>query len=324
MKPSYQKGASGQYSIVVSINGKAKSIIVDTAHPNYTKIEATLRRSAKNPQPGDSAEILRLFDVAAAVQAKLGTKAQIVNGQVFFNGKEVHSSLATRIQEALRDGFPVDGLLLFMENLHKNPSARAVAEMFDFLNAKGLPITEDGCFLAYKGVGANYMDLYRGTFDNTPGKKPRMARNEVDDDRAHECSYGLHVGRLEYARNYCGSGGKIVLVKVSPEDVVAVPKDYNCSKMRVTGYEVISDYSDTEVIQAPVTSSNGTSAKSSKSALKAKTEEFMEIYGRDEAVDAAVVEGLFETKKAARTAGKATVCERLAMLELGLIEPEFA
>lgn len=105
----------------------------------------------------------------------------------------------------------------------------------------GIPITGDGCFLAYKGVTENFLDKHSHTIDNTPGNVIEYPRNEVSDDFRAECHAGLHVGDLSYAR---GFATKTIIVKVRPEDVVSIPYDQNQRKMRVCRYEVVGLYSD--------------------------------------------------------------------------------
>ena len=117
-------------------------------------------------------------------------------------------------------------------------------ELYDFLEHESLPITEDGYFLAYKAVRADYMDKYRGAFDNHVGNVCEMTRSKVDDDRSRGCSNGLHAGALNYVAGYGSveSNDKIVIVKINPKDVVSVPSDCNHEKLRTCRYEVVGEY----------------------------------------------------------------------------------
>ncbi|CAM6053339.1 unnamed protein product [Sphagnum tenellum] len=48
---------------------------------------------------------------------------------------------------------------------------------------------------------------------------------------------------MSYLPSYGSSDGNtIVIVKIDPADVVSVPVDYNCAKMRICRYEVLSAY----------------------------------------------------------------------------------
>jgi hypothetical protein len=149
-------------------------------------------------------------------------------------------------------------MLKFLENLYKNPSYRAITELYTFLANKALPITDDGCFLGYKSVivyhgsdivgldgnqikDGDLVDKYTGkSYRNNVGDNPQMLRFKVDDNCERHCSQGLHVGAIPYVKSY--TGDKIMLVKVNPANVVSVPTDANCQKVRVCSYEVIGEY----------------------------------------------------------------------------------
>jgi hypothetical protein len=141
-------------------------------------------------------------------------------------------------------GLPFQPLVNFLDNLMENPSMQSQTELYDFLEHQYLPITEDGHFLAYKAVRNDYMDKYAGTFDNRVGSICEMRRAKVDDNRGVGCSQGLHAGALNYVASYgsVDSGDKIVIVKINPKDVVSVPNDCNCEKLRTCRYEVVGEY----------------------------------------------------------------------------------
>jgi hypothetical protein len=127
----------------------------------------------------------------------------------------------------------------------ENPSKRAVDELYDFLEAGELPITEDGHFLAFKNVRETYMDIHSGTFRNMVGDICEMKRNQVDEDKDRTCSYGLHFCSIAYLPNFLDSnGGKTMIVKINPKDVVAIPSDYNNTKGRTCRYEVVGEYTE--------------------------------------------------------------------------------
>jgi len=140
----------------------------------------------------------------------------------------------------LEEGFPVDALCEFLANLKLNPSKRAVDELYGFLENNNLPITPDGHFLAYKKVRADFTDSHTGTFDNSPGQIVTMPRESVDADRNVTCSRGLHIAARAYAESF-GQSGKLLVVKVNPIDVIAVPNDYDRQKMRCCRYQSICE-----------------------------------------------------------------------------------
>ena len=174
--------------------------------------------------------------------SKTSTKVRIEGSQIFYSDREVTGLIATRIFEVIRLGLDVQPMVLFLENLMKNPSKRAVDELFGFMEACTLPITEDGCFLAYKRVGDDYLSVHsgpQGRLDNTVGSVLEMERNMVDEDKNNTCSYGLHFCSYDYLKSF--QGARIVVLKINPADVVAIPADYNNSKGRTCRYEVVDE-----------------------------------------------------------------------------------
>ena len=75
--------------------------------------------------------------------------------------------------------------------------------------------------------------------DNSVGKIVTMERNLVDEDKSRTCSQGLHFCSYDYLKHF--SGERIVVLKINPADIVAIPEDYNNSKGRCCSYEVIDE-----------------------------------------------------------------------------------
>lgn len=161
---------------------------------------------------------------------------------------EVKGRLARVILDHYNQGLNAKPLENFVARLYKNPSYRVVNQLFDFIeasrkNAGGFTITEDGYIIGYKKIRSDFTDCHTGTFDNHPGKIVEIPRNEVDEDPNKTCSKGLHFCAFNYLAHFGScSCDKIVIVKVDPSDVVAIPVDYNNSKARCCKYEVIDEY----------------------------------------------------------------------------------
>lgn len=223
-------------SITVNYNGETHTVLVTA--PEYEEVLACLKvdESGKNRQD----DIPNVISRAAAIKNFSHGAFEVKDGCLLVDGLQVPTRLAEKIMEFKRDGLPHLPLVAFAKNLLKNPSYRAVQMLFGFLNKNNHPITEDGCFIAYKAVGADFMDKYSGKFDNSPGMVCRMPRNEVNEDPMVTCSHGLHVSDWNYAKNIYG-GEKMIEVKVNPEHVVAVPTDYNEAKMRTCEYLVLNE-----------------------------------------------------------------------------------
>lgn len=168
-----------------------------------------------------------------------GSKVRIEEDAIYYGDREVTGLISSRIFEMLRLGLSVKPMVRFLENMMENPSKRAVDELFGFIDACRLPITEDGHFLAYKRVRDNYFDVHSGTMDNSVGKILEMPRNMVDEDKNRTCSTGLHFCSYDYLAHF--GGERIVVLKINPRDVVAIPADYNNSKGRACRYEVVDE-----------------------------------------------------------------------------------
>jgi hypothetical protein len=66
-----------------------------------------------------------------------------------------------------------------------------------------------------------------------------MERNQVDDDKDHTCSTGLHFCSQDYLNHF--SGEQVMILKINPRDVVSIPADYSDTKGRCCRYEVIGE-----------------------------------------------------------------------------------
>jgi len=163
----------------------------------------------------------------------------LIDGIVHVNDVPLPHELSGRIMAYKEVDLPFDSLLKFWDNLKQNSSFNSRQMLFKFLEHNGHPITEDGCFIAYKGVTNDFKDRHTKTFDNSVGNVCEISRSQVDDNPNNTCSSGLHVACYDYAYNWAGNDGHTVEVKVNPKDVVCVPTDYNGTKMRVSKYEVV-------------------------------------------------------------------------------------
>jgi len=159
--------------------------------------------------------------------------------------RPLHNALVDRIIMMREQGFDPEPMIKFLFNVEKNPSPESKKDLYTFLEANRLPITADGCFLAYKKVTADYKDCHTQSIDNSPGKVVKMRREDVNPDRTKTCSTGLHVCSGGYLNSF--HGAHTMLIKVHPRDVVTVPTDYKNSKMRCCKYRVLKELNDEDV-----------------------------------------------------------------------------
>lgn len=229
---------NGNGTISLLLDGKMRPI--DTAHKNYNQIMIAVKAQDWDVIP-DLVNIAETVEKAINASTAAG-RVTISNGEVLYDGTAIHNTLIDRIVTMAEEGFDIGFMVKFLENLMQNPSFRAVQELYDFLASGGIPITENGTFMAYKKIRDDWMDIYTGRIDNSIGAVVQMPRNMVDEDSSVTCSKGLHVCSYTYLAHYGSSDGdRVVLVEVNPRDVVSIPKDYNNTKMRVCEYTVISE-----------------------------------------------------------------------------------
>lgn len=232
----HSKGAT------VFLEGKSYSISEDA--PLYPSFLEALRNK-------DWAKVKTMVNVKSALTdaaLKVGKRIRFINGQLVYTSPKdgaqqpLKGPLVDRVVQSLRDGLSADTmlpLLRYMDNVMANKRKDIREELYQFLQAGAMPITLDGCFLAYKRVKGNYKDYHSGAIDNSPGKLVSMPAEKVDGNRMVECSSGLHFCARSYLANF--SGDRTVIVKVNPRHVGAIPMDYNFAKGRCSEYFVIGE-----------------------------------------------------------------------------------
>ena len=222
-----------------------------SSDPKYAAIIAALRLPSDQQEAAIN-KALEAADVNRDIQSK-GFQLNPNTREVSYHGELLPAPLAQKVFSLIEQNLPVTLLEKFWENLKQNPSYNSVRELYDFLSYKELPITEDGCFLAYRGLQDDFYSVSgnlqtkvlqgtvnsKGQIYNGVGEHIEVQRNCVDDDRNNHCSFGIHAGSWDYARGW--SRGKMVVVKINPKDVVSVPSDYDCQKLRCCAYTVVSE-----------------------------------------------------------------------------------
>lgn len=243
----------------VSMYLDGKTLSAEKTHPKYDAILDAIRG-------GNWDEIPALINIATAVETYAAGSAIEVDayaGVVRYNGMELRNYTVDHILKMMQEGFDIKPMANYLENLMLNPSKRAVEELHKFNEYGKMPVTPDGCFIAYKIISGWY-DTYSRTVFNKPYAlfEPSdydlvpyttkqgvtvsiedglttvsMPRNFVDDKAENTCSQGLHFCSQEYLRSF--SGDKIVVLKINPADVVSIPVDYNNTKGRCWKYQVL-------------------------------------------------------------------------------------
>jgi len=200
-----------------------------------------------------------LLDIKKSIENFVQGDIEVKDEVVYYKGHRLHGVVVDKLIDMLRSGMkdstPITN---FITRLQANPSANSVAELYTFLGYKSLPTTPEGKVLGYKGVQSDYWSstgnadtiVVQGETNerhqilNEVGATIEVARRCVDDNKDNHCSFGLHVGSFDYASDWSGEDGKLLLVEFDPADAVSVPTDCNFQKLRVSKYNVIADITD--------------------------------------------------------------------------------
>lgn len=215
--------------ITVVIKNKPHTVLSNDAR--FEKLKQAIKNKA-----WDIAE--QVVSLPKAIALFSSGKVKVFENEIYYEGNVVHNSVAERILEFARDGFPFEPLVRFLEKLMTNPDQRSVEQLYNYLNIYKLPICEDGDFIAQKKVSNNFRDFHTGLFDNSVGKIVEEDRSKLDSNPTNGCGKGLHVGSEDFVASF--SNGTTILCKINPRDVVSIPFESNYAKMRVCRYEVIS------------------------------------------------------------------------------------
>ncbi len=245
------KDAAG--NIHALVDGQMISFPSD--HPAYTKIDQAITS-------GNTTLLLAYSDVPTALKHFSCGRLLVDGDKVSINlageGEapryhSVDNVIAHRAIELMRQDLPFEPLLRFLDNLMKNPSRRAVQELYPWLKHRAVPLADDGSLLSYKRVTDDGTSFSTGPNSTTVvypdgrievipphtpvpypiGGRVFVERNEVDENWGVACSEGIHVGDISYVNSFHGGQGKILIVKFFPQDVVTVPSN-ETNKLRVT------------------------------------------------------------------------------------------
>jgi hypothetical protein len=231
-------------SVVVFIHENTHTL--ENTHPNFQAVVDEL----KKPEH-DLDKIVSLISVKNYIEGQSFGRVTVSEDKVYYNNEPVDNYLTRKMLQLFRDGFDITTWATFADNLMQNPVDSARAELYEFLEISELPLTDDGCFLAYKKVRDDYRSYYAPNderFDHSIGNWVEEEDSKVDRNRDRTCSSGLHFCSKEYLPKYYGSEGRIVIVKINPADVRAIPTDYNRSKGRAVKYKIVGELNREESV----------------------------------------------------------------------------
>jgi hypothetical protein len=223
------------------------SYTLNKDHRNYEAVKAALREGRYDEIPdlaglaGAAARWLT-GDPDVAIEAGV---VRVREGAGWYAFEEPVSVKVTRMMEEGVDPAP---LVAFLKKVLENPSATARRELLLFCVANDFLIHLDGDIVAYKSVDEDYMSIHSGPDGKVRyrvGDRPSMPRARVDDARDRTCSFGLHFASFGFASRFgAGQTRHVMIVKIHPRDVVAIPNDHADQKGRACLMEVIGERKD--------------------------------------------------------------------------------
>lgn len=216
----------------------AKPVPVDSTHLYFGEIIEELKKGVE----ASVDRLKELSNIPEAIKGKLYGDVTVTDGQIYYQNRPVNNTLTAKMIQVMKEGWDIGIWANFLNNVMQNPSQVAIDELYLFLEKAQMPITPDGYFLAFKKVRNDYTSIHDGKTDNSIGSKPSMPREDVDANRNNTCSRGLHFCAHDYLAAFGDTtNSRVLILKINPADVVAIPSDYANAKGRAWTYEVVGE-----------------------------------------------------------------------------------
>jgi hypothetical protein len=205
---------------------------VDNKATTFTKDNPFFDRIVELYKEKKWDEIKDYFNLKNYVFKYSNGRIKVGDEVVLYDNKEVHNEIATRILQFLKEGIDIAPLCLFLENLWNNPEEHVRQDLFLFLENNQLPITDDGGFVAYKLVKNDYSPYYMSGMKERyhVGFDVTYPREQCYNGRTECGGGGLYFARKEYwssvsfdEQNRYSGDGRMLIVKIMPQDVTSVP-----------------------------------------------------------------------------------------------------
>jgi len=223
--------------VVLFIKGKTFKVASGSAE--FEEVKTILNTPNANEE-----DMLKVVDnTSKAIKAmSFDKRFKIVNGdEVYFKDVQIPVDCAAHAIELHKQGVLDSTFVSFIENLMMNPNKEAIKDLYSFILKGKMPITEGGYFCAYRVCTNDFKDCHSGTFDNSIGATVKMDRSKCDSNRNQTCSTGLHFCSESYVSSFRSGNNRLLMVKINPMDVVAIPNDYNDAKGRCCEFYVVKE-----------------------------------------------------------------------------------
>jgi hypothetical protein len=252
---------SPKFHLTEDAKGKSLAIFYsngdsDTISETHISFENIIKEILSGKTTDETVrELARVRETIVKKLSALSERVSVDGTTVYFDGDPLRGEVSDLIRKMFEEGRELDfkPLVNFLEKVKTNPSLKSIDDLYRWIKNGDLVIDPEGYIIGYKGVTVDENGIpvsihsgkafvngeeVEGRIPNVAGTIISMPRSDVNADEFAYCSHGLHVGTYKYASEF--SRGNVVLVKFSPRDVVAVPKDHNDQKIRICRYTVLS------------------------------------------------------------------------------------
>lgn len=232
----------GDARVSVLINNNWRSLLVNTDQGER------LIEMLKQPTQ-DLDAITELVDVQLWVAKRSQGRVTVDEcDRLRLDGKLIDYGLTGRIGAIIEQGMSFEALANFIERLSRNPDETVAEDLYRFMEKGNLPLDPEGYVLAFKKCDDEYNSYFSGAakVNYAPGSTPSMPREDCDPNRHQTCSRGLHACSYEYLNFWYKRSGRVVIVRIDPEHVTAIPADHNDQKLRCCQMEVLAEIAEEE------------------------------------------------------------------------------
>jgi hypothetical protein len=227
--------------IAVVLNGKPYNITKDSGF--YDKALVAIKENSEFLIESivNQIKALSSYVKASPVNGAETGKVSVRGNNVFYGDEIVDNAVCDKMITFMQKGIPFDSLANFLGKLMENPSHRSVNSLYDFINKNFLLLDESGDLCGYKAVRSTGYDKHSNSVFYSVGKTVEMPRNKVDDNPDIGCSVGYHFGSADYVLGFGSGNDRYFLCSVNPKDVVSVPKDCQCGKLRTNKMKILQE-----------------------------------------------------------------------------------
>lgn len=219
----------------VSLFGGGQTLTARDSHPNFKKIVSFI-------MSGKYQDAEKLFSITEFVKTATSNKITIKNNGVYYLNIQLHNAVCNKILDFVAQGLDVNPWLKFLEKLLENPSKYIYNNLYSFMEQYKLSIDDHGDIYALKAVKYNLKSKWTDLVQYVVGEtysEPRVLL--TDDQNDSYCGKGLWFGHEKFVFDYGSENDHVLVVKVNPKDVIAIPSLSSYQKMAACAITPILD-----------------------------------------------------------------------------------